>query len=126
MLTRSGFFTMRRFVAPSFCLLLTAWAASAQQDRITAVIDTSRTVVLTGNRNARAVPEADLGAVEAGQAISGIDIVFKRTATQQAALDQLLAEQQDPASPNYHNWLTPEEFAELFGVGAGDAAKVAA
>src|ERR1700688_4514147 len=29
----------------------------------------------------------------------------------QATLDELLAEQQDPASRQYHHWLTPGEFA---------------
>src|ERR1051326_3546938 len=33
----------------------------------------------------------------------------------QAQLDQLLAEQQDPKSPNYHKWLTPAEFGLRFG-----------
>jgi len=33
----------------------------------------------------------------------------------QGELDQLLAEQQDPASPNYHRWLTPDEFGRQFG-----------
>ena len=33
----------------------------------------------------------------------------------QAALEQLLADQQNPASPRYHQWLTPQAFASLFG-----------
>ena len=33
----------------------------------------------------------------------------------QAALEQLLADQQNPASPRYHRWLTPDEFASRFG-----------
>lgn len=36
------------------------------------------------------------------------------------ALDQLLAEQQDPSSPNYHRWLTPNQFAAQFGPTAAD------
>ncbi len=32
-----------------------------------------------------------------------------------AALAQLQAEQQDPSSPNYRHWLTPEEFNARFG-----------
>ncbi len=34
----------------------------------------------------------------------------------QAVLEKLLAEQQDPASPKYHKWLTPDEYARRFGV----------
>ncbi len=33
----------------------------------------------------------------------------------QAALTQLLADQQNPASSHYHQWLTPEEFSRRFG-----------
>jgi subtilase family serine protease len=47
------------------------------------------------------------------------DRVLKMTITVKvrnpAALDRFLAEQQDPNSPNYQKWLTPQEFAERFG-----------
>jgi subtilase family serine protease len=33
----------------------------------------------------------------------------------EAALDNLLAAQQDPAAPQYHQWLRPGEFAQRFG-----------
>ena len=33
----------------------------------------------------------------------------------QAALTQLVADQQNPASSHYHQWLTPEEFSKRFG-----------
>ncbi|MEW6735106.1 MAG: S53 family peptidase [Acidobacteriota bacterium] len=33
-------------------------------------------------------------------------------------LEQLLLEQQDPQSPNYHRWLTPQEFGTRFGARA--------
>jgi uncharacterized protein (TIGR03437 family) len=49
---------------------------------------------------------------------------MKPSPNQQAALDRLLQEQQDPASPNYHRWLTPEEFGDRFGLSSGDYAKV--
>jgi subtilase family serine protease len=31
------------------------------------------------------------------------------------ALNRLLSEQQDPASPNFHRWLTPQQFNAQFG-----------
>src|SRR5260370_40195230 len=47
----------------------------------------------------------------AGQTMT-INVVFAlRT---QAALNQLLAELQDPASSRYHQWLTPAEFDARF------------
>ena len=41
------------------------------------------------------------------------------------ALDQLIADQQDPASPRYHQWLTPAQFAAQFGPSQEDFAAVA-
>jgi len=41
-----------------------------------------------------------------------------------AALEQLLAAQQDPNSPNYHKWLTPNEFGQRFGPNPADAQAV--
>ena len=52
-------------------------------------------------------------------------IVFKLSPSQQAALDTLLAEQRDSNSANYHNWLTPEQYAERFGMSDSDLARVA-
>jgi subtilase family serine protease len=42
----------------------------------------------------------------------------------QAQLQQLLQEQQDPKSPNYHKWLTPDEYAQEFGPTAADVSQV--
>src|SRR5208283_35414 len=39
---------------------------------------------------------------------------------QESALEQLLAEQQDPASPHYREWLTPQQFGDRFGVSQQD------
>ncbi len=40
------------------------------------------------------------------------------------ALDELTKELYDPASLNYHRWITPEEFGERFGASPGDIALV--
>jgi subtilase family serine protease len=49
-----------------------------------------------------------------------LDLVIARTPAQEKALDQLLADQQDPKSAQYQRWLTPAEFGRRFG--ASDAA----
>jgi subtilase family serine protease len=51
---------------------------------------------------------------------------FTPSAAQQAALDQLLADQQNPASPRFHQWLTPQQYAAQFGLSSNDIAKVTA
>ena len=42
-----------------------------------------------------------------------------------AALDQLLRDQQNPASPQYHRWLTPQQFRARFGPSQADVDAVA-
>ena len=38
----------------------------------------------------------------------------------------LLRQQLDPSSPNYHKWLSPEQYAERFGVSPSDMSRAAA
>ena len=49
-----------------------------------------------------------------------IQMILKPSPEQQAALEQLLQDQQDPASLDFHKWLTPEQFADQFGTSAND------
>jgi hypothetical protein len=53
-----------------------------------------------------------------------VTMMFKPTAEQQAALNLLLEQQQDPSSPNYHHWLTPDEFGDRFGMSTAELTKV--
>jgi subtilase family serine protease len=110
--------------ALSVCLF--ASVLPAQRDRITATIDAGHSVVVRGSVPPQAQPKYDQGAVEPGFRLGNITLVLKPSAAQQAALEQLLAEQQDSTSPNYHNWLTPETYAERFGTSAADLDKIAA
>ena len=95
-------------------------ALYAQPSRIAQAIDASHSVVLKGNRNLRARLEDDRGPVGGSERISGMSLVLKDSGAQQGALKQLLEEQRDPASPNYHKWLTPEEYADWFGLSRDD------
>src|SRR5207253_9268432 len=64
--------------------------------------------------------ENDQGRADASLQIPRVTLVLRPSDAQQADLDQLLASQQDPTSPNYHKWLTPEEYADRFGVSQSD------
>jgi len=55
-----------------------------------------------------------------------MSIVLGRSAAQQADLEALIASQQDPSSPLYHQWLTPDQFANRFGMARSDIEKVKA
>jgi uncharacterized protein (TIGR03437 family) len=110
--------------AISLVLLATA-PLLAQPERLPRVIDNAQRRVLAGQRNPRGRAEFDQGPVELSRSISGISLHFKPGAAQQAELEKLLVEQQDPGSPNYHNWLTPDEYADRFGLSRADLDKVA-
>lgn len=83
--------------------------------RITQAINNSQMVVLQGNTHPLARPAYDRGAAPGDLPMQHMLLLLKRSPQQEAALDQLLAQQQDKKSPNYHKWLTPEEFGEQFG-----------
>ncbi|MEO6910525.1 MAG: protease pro-enzyme activation domain-containing protein [Edaphobacter sp.] len=67
---------------------------------------------------------ADLGSTPGSRMLDSLTLRFSMTAAQQAALTQLLIDQQNPSSPRYHQWLTPEQFAAQFGLSSADIAKV--
>ncbi len=125
--------TLSSALAAAACFAFTFTTVSAQplaaqttalQPRITAPIDNADRVTLTGSRPPLARPADDIGAVAPSMKLSGISLVFSRSAAQQADLDALVLAQQQPSSPLYHQWLTPDQFAARFGVADADIAAV--
>ena len=57
----------------------------------------------------------DLGPARANLPASRVLLFLGRTSAQQAELDALVSEQSDPASPEYHRFLTPQQFGRQFG-----------
>jgi len=107
-------------------LILLIPGAWAQSDRVSGRIDASRPVVLQNQINPHARIEDDRGSVDDSLDIPYATLHLKSTAAQQAALEVLLVEQQNPASPDYHRWLSPDEFGDRFGVSRNDVAKITA
>jgi subtilase family serine protease len=99
-------------------------AQSAPSDRILGEIDSRSLSVVQGNVHPMAQARYDQGAVENSFRLDHITLMFKRTEDQQASLNELLDQQQDPSSRNYHLWLTPEQFASSFGLSDSDLDKV--
>ncbi len=103
--------------------LLPVSLALAQQGRLGAARD-QRTVVLPGNLNPRANVRDDRGLMEDTHRITAMTMVLKQSPAQQVAFVQLLQDQQTPGSPDYHNWITPEQYADRFGLSVSDFAGV--
>lgn len=121
-----------RVPLPAGALLCALWMSAAvvcvaqiqPQDRILQPIDESQMTSLRGNVHPMARAQFDRGRLNPSMAMAGVSLTFKLSASQQAALDRLLSEQRDPASPNYHKWLTTEQYAARFGMSQGDLDRV--
>jgi subtilase family serine protease len=115
-----------RTCGAAIALLLAAFTVAAQAPavRIQSEIDSSRLSPIPGSQNALARVATDLGRMPANTPVNGVTLRFNRSAAQEAALDALIQAQQNPASPLYHQWLTPDQFAARFGMSQSDIAKV--
>jgi len=89
--------------------------AAALPARITQAIDETQLVTLTGNVHPLARPEFDRGVVDDSMPMNRMLVMLRRSPAQQAALQQLMLEQQSKNSPSFHQWLTPEQFGAQFG-----------
>jgi uncharacterized protein (TIGR03437 family) len=116
---------IRRLLLACLLLVLLCQAVYAQRrDRLAGPIDSRKLVTLRGSRNPRVARLTDEGPLGSAERIRGMGLRFRPSAEQSAALEQLVADQQNPASPLYRGWLTPEEFADRFGISEHDLARV--
>src|SRR5271167_1556747 len=105
-----------------FCSLSYATVA----DRISGTLTSGQTVTLKGNVHRGVLPQFDQGPVDPAMHLGTMTLLTVPTANQQKALKQLLAEQQDPKSANFHKWLTPEQYGDRFGLSQNDVQQIAA
>lgn len=105
-------------------LALASRTLLAQQNRITRAADDAHRVVLSGSVHPTAQLRYDQGLVDPSLGMPFVTLTMKPSAIQQAALERLLDEQRDRSSPNYHRWLTAEQFGDRFGLGSQDYAAI--
>jgi hypothetical protein len=104
--------------------LTVATASAAPQ--ITSKIDESKLVALAGNTRPEVRTATDLGALPAGFPLAHMQLQLRRSPEQEQSVDDFVASLEDPASPNYHNWLTAASFGTRFGTDAADLATLEA
>jgi hypothetical protein len=92
--------------------------------RIVNSIDESRLVTLKGTVHPLANARNDRGAAPDGMQLDRMQLVLTRSAGQESALRQLIAQMHVPGSPSYHKWLTPDQFGAQFGPSDQDIATV--
>ena len=117
---------LSQLAAASFLLCSSALTAqnSAVAPRILSPIEESSLTTLTGSVPLLARAQFDQGAAPASTQLTHIRLVLSRSIEQEASLDKFMAEQQDKSSPNYHKWLTPEQFGMLYGPADSDIAAI--
>jgi Pro-kumamolisin, activation domain/Bacterial Ig-like domain (group 3) len=83
--------------------------------RIVNRIDEAQRVTLRGNTHPFANAAHDQGKVADNLLMTDLILVLSRDPAQQAAFDAYVASEYDQNSPNYHQWLTPDQIGEQFG-----------
>lgn len=84
------------------------------------IVDDNDRVRLHGSVHPLARPEFDRGSAPSSLPMERMILSLRRDAVREAELEKYLMELHDPASPNFHRWLTPEEFGERFGPSSED------
>jgi len=114
----------RAVLAGLFAALVSV--AAGPPTRIQAEIQNRQTFRLPGSVHPLLAAAQDQGEVPDTLALPRIAIHFKMTAAQEADLGSLLEAQQDPSSPQFHKWLTPEEYGDRFGLNPADLSRITA
>ena len=105
-------------------LIFSALSFAAAPDRITGPFSAQQLVKLSGGVPLKAQPQYDKGPADPSLKLSYMTLLTVPSASQQKALTRLLAQQQDRRSPLYHKWLTPEQYADRFGLSPNDVKKL--
>jgi subtilase family serine protease len=123
---------LSRLLALSALLSMISWGplTRAQTPEVPAriagpILEQSR-VRVRGNVPAIVQAQNDRGKASGSIQLRHIRLVLTRSTAQQTALDRFEQELQDKSSPNYHKWLTPEEFGRRYGPAASDIAAIVA
>jgi pseudomonalisin len=111
-------------LAMTLCISVVAHAQSA--DLVRTPVDPVKRVPLTGHHPTWANPKNDAGAVPADLSMERLTLVLARSPERERAYTQFLENQQNPASPDYHHWLTPAEIGQRFGASSHDIQAVTA
>ncbi|HEX4651526.1 MAG TPA: Ig-like domain repeat protein [Granulicella sp.] len=117
-------FLVRLLLVCLVCISISV--AQSPTSRIVSPIDGANLVTLTGNTHPLARAAYDQGALAVSTPLNRMQLVLARSAQQEAALKQLLDQQQDRGSSSFHQWLTPQSFGATFGPSDRDLSTVTA
>lgn len=99
-------------------------SSPAARRQITTPISGQQLVRLEGSVSAIARNTFAVGPVPASTPLNHILLLLRRSPERQQALEEFMRQQYDPNSPNFHRWLTPEQFGKLYGPSPQDVDKI--
>jgi hypothetical protein len=82
---------------------------------ITQPVSNQRRVVVRNSQHPLARPEFEISEIDPALKLQRMLLVLTPPAEREAELTAFLESQHDLNSPNFHHWLTPEEFGQKFG-----------
>jgi subtilase family serine protease len=88
--------------------------------RIRENVDDAKRITLHGNSHHRASEDNDRGKVDDDLRMHHLLLQLRRSPQQEKAVEKFIEQLQDANSPEFHKWLTAEEFGEKFGVSRKD------
>jgi subtilase family serine protease len=83
-------------------------------------VDETKRITLAGNTHPEASAENDRGAVSDDLNLDHMMLQLKRSAQQEEAAEQFIAELHDPHSANFHKWTSATAFGENYGLAEAD------
>jgi subtilase family serine protease len=95
-------------------------AQSVARPLITSHIDENALVTLRGNTRPEATAENDRGRLADATRLEHMFLLLQRAPEREQALETMIDQLHDPNSPNFHHWMTPEQFGANYGVGDAD------
>jgi len=108
-------------------LVVLCWVCSsvrAEQSSIAPKVDENVLIRLPGHVSRAARPEFDRGRAPDSLPQEHILMMLRRSGPKEQELQQFIGRQYDPHSPDFHRWLTPQQFGERFGPSTQDVGKV--
>jgi subtilase family serine protease len=87
-------------------------------------VDDNSLARLQGNVSRAARPELDRGRVPDSLPQEHILMMLRRSGPKAQELQRFISRQYDPHSPDFHRWLTPQQFGDRFGPATQDIRKV--
>lgn len=101
-----------------------AQQANTARPLITEKVSDANLETLAGNTRPEAIAANDRGPLAPDTPMDHMLLQLKRSPEQEQALTKFVDELQTVGSPNYHNWITAQEFGQRFGLAPQDLATI--